>query len=29
MYPEVQILIIWNNHEFNILMNGIVKNVDN
>jgi len=29
MYFEMQILIIWNNHEFGVLMNGNVKNVVN
>jgi hypothetical protein len=29
MYFEVQILIIWNNHDFGVLMNGIVKCVEN
>jgi hypothetical protein len=29
MYFEVQIMIIWNNHESNVLMNGNVKNVEN
>jgi hypothetical protein len=29
MYFEVQILIIWNNHEYGVLMNGNVKNVKN
>jgi hypothetical protein len=26
---EVQILVIWNNHEFGVLMNGSVKCVEN
>jgi hypothetical protein len=25
MYSEVQILVIYNNHEFNVEMNGNVK----
>jgi hypothetical protein len=25
MYSEVQILVIWNNHETGVLMNGKVK----
>jgi hypothetical protein len=29
MYCEVQILVIWNNHEYGVLMNGSVKCVDN
>jgi hypothetical protein len=29
MYFEVQILVIWNNHEYGVLMNGIIKCVDN
>jgi hypothetical protein len=29
MYLEVQILVIWNNHEFGVLMNGGVKYVEN
>jgi hypothetical protein len=29
MYFEMQILLIWNNHEFNVLMNGNVKYVEN
>ncbi len=29
MYFKVQILVIWNNHEFGVLMNGIIKCVDN
>ncbi len=29
MYSKVQILVIWNNHEFSVLMNGSVKCVDN
>jgi hypothetical protein len=29
MYLEVQILIICNNHEYDVLMNGIVKYVEN
>jgi hypothetical protein len=29
MYFEVQILVIWNNHEFGVLMNGNVKCVEN
>jgi len=27
-YFEVQILVIWNNHEFGVLMNDNVKNVE-
>jgi hypothetical protein len=26
---EVQILVIWNNHEYGVLMNSNVKNVEN
>jgi hypothetical protein len=29
MYSEMQIQVIWNNHEFGVLMNGNVKCVDN
>jgi len=29
MYFEVQILVIWNNYEFCVLMKGNVKNVEN
>jgi hypothetical protein len=29
MYFEVKILVIWNNHEFGVLMNGSVKCVEN
>jgi hypothetical protein len=29
MYFEVQILVIWNNHEFGVLMNDNVKYVEN
>jgi hypothetical protein len=29
MYFEVQVLVLWNNHEFGVLMNGNVKNVEN
>jgi len=29
MYSEVQILIICNNHEYDVLMNGSVKYVEN
>jgi hypothetical protein len=29
MYFEVQILVIWNNLEFGVLMNGYVKCVEN
>jgi hypothetical protein len=29
MYTELQILVIWNNHEFGVLMNGSVKYVEN
>jgi hypothetical protein len=29
MYFEVHIDVIWNSHEFNILMNGKVKCVEN
>jgi hypothetical protein len=29
MYYEMQILVIWNNHEFGVLMNGKVKRVEN
>jgi hypothetical protein len=29
MYFEVQILVIWNNHESNVLMNGRIKCVEN
>jgi hypothetical protein len=28
MYYKVQILVIWNNHEFGVLMNGSVKCVE-
>jgi len=28
MYYEVQILVIWNNHEYGVLMNGNVKCVE-
>jgi hypothetical protein len=28
MYSEVEILVIWNNHESNVLMNGSVKCVE-
>jgi hypothetical protein len=29
MYLEVQILVIWNNHEIGVLMNGRIKCVEN
>jgi hypothetical protein len=29
MYFEVQIFVIWNNHEYGVLMNGNVKCVEN
>jgi hypothetical protein len=29
MYFEVQILVIWNNHESNVLMNARIKCVEN
>jgi hypothetical protein len=29
MYFEVQIMVIWNNHEYGVLMNGSVKCVEN
>jgi hypothetical protein len=29
MYFEVQILVICNNHEYDVLMNGSVKYVEN
>jgi hypothetical protein len=29
MYFKMQILVIWNNHEFGVLMNGRVKCVEN
>jgi hypothetical protein len=29
MHYEVQILVIWNNQEFGVLMNGSVKCVEN
>jgi hypothetical protein len=29
IYSEVQILDIWNNHEFGVLMNGSANNVKN
>jgi hypothetical protein len=29
MYFEMQILIIWNNHEYGVLTNGKVKHVEN
>jgi hypothetical protein len=29
MYYEVQILVIWNSHEYDVLMNGNVKCVKN
>jgi hypothetical protein len=29
MYSEMKILVIWNNHEYGVLMNGNVKNVEN
>jgi hypothetical protein len=29
MYFEMQILVIWNNHEFDVLMNDNVKCVEN
>jgi hypothetical protein len=29
MYFEVQILVICNNHEYDVLMNGSVMNVEN
>jgi hypothetical protein len=29
MYSEVQILVIYNNHEYDVLMNGNVNYVDN
>jgi hypothetical protein len=29
MYFEVQILVIWNNLEYGVLMNGSVKGVEN
>jgi hypothetical protein len=28
MYYEVQVLVIYNNHEFDVLMNGSVKFVE-
>jgi hypothetical protein len=28
MYFEMEILVIWNNHEFGVLMNGNVKCVE-
>jgi hypothetical protein len=28
MYSEMQILVIWNNHEFGVLMNDNVKCVE-
>jgi hypothetical protein len=28
MYSEMDILIIWNNHEYGVLMNGNVKDVE-
>jgi hypothetical protein len=28
MYPEMEILVIWNNHESSVLMNGSVKCVE-
>ncbi len=28
MYFEVEILVIWNNYESNVLMNGSVKCVE-
>jgi hypothetical protein len=28
MYSKVQILVIYNNHEFDVLMNGNVKFVE-
>jgi hypothetical protein len=29
MYSEVQILVIYNNHEYDVLMNGNVNYGDN
>jgi hypothetical protein len=29
MYSKVQILVIWNNHEYGVLMNGNVKCIEN
>jgi hypothetical protein len=29
MYSKVHILVIWNNFEYGVLMNGSVKGVDN
>jgi hypothetical protein len=29
MYFEVQILVIWNNHGYGVLMNGRIKRVEN
>jgi hypothetical protein len=29
MYSEMQILVIWNNHEYGVLINGNVKCVEN
>jgi len=29
MYFEVHILFIWNNHEYDVIMNGRVKYVKN
>jgi hypothetical protein len=29
MYSKMQIFIIWNNHEYDVLMNGRVKYVKN
>jgi hypothetical protein len=29
MYSKMQILVIWNNHEFGVLMNGNVMCVEN
>jgi hypothetical protein len=29
MYFEMQILVIWNNHEYGVLMNGRINCVDN
>jgi hypothetical protein len=29
MYSEMQILVIWNNHEYGVLMNGNVEYIEN
>jgi hypothetical protein len=29
MYYEMQIFVIWNTHEFDVLMNGQVKYIKN